>query len=564
MSKKSALSSLGRSIIKDRFKKYSGQDASWLHTTDLEDSSDYGKMNLRSITEESSLEEFLHNAQLANRQFTAEKMNIQLISNGPGLPSKEEEVRLKEVHEKFRDRLKIPRRPEWDESTTPEELNLRERDAFLNWRRLLSHLAENDGLILTPFERNLDVWRQLWRVIEKSDVVIQIVDARNPLFFRCEDLEQYVKEINKDKQNILLLNKADFLSFEQREMWTDYFDKQGITAVFWSAAAELSRLKEATENMNGEPIKEHVSTTEHGKNSSKVLNVDELTELLNTFPLKCSNATGIRTFGLVGYPNVGKSSTINALLTRKEQLAAESNEKTKHLQAPVSATPGKTKHFQTFFLDKSLMICDCPGLVMPSFVSTKAEMITSGVLPIDRMTDCISPTSIVCKHIPREVLEATYGIMLPTPTDEICPNRYPTPDELLSAYARIRGFMKHKGLPDIQRASRFVLKDYVNGKLCYCYSPPDISEEVYGSKPKVNAETAKVKTIDTKEVFSNGIEQLDPCLWQLEPSAGTRGNSRPAVPGSEPSAANNGRPSKRHGNAHKREKLRRTFVHLDA
>lgn len=48
-----------------------------------------------------------------------------------------------------------------------------------------------------------------------------------------------------------------------------------------------------------EPIKEHVSMTEHGKNSSKVLNVDELTELLNAFPLKCSNTTGIRTFGLV-------------------------------------------------------------------------------------------------------------------------------------------------------------------------------------------------------------------------------------------------------------------------
>lgn len=37
----------------------------------------------------------------------------------------------------------------------------------------------------TPFEKNLNVWRQLWRVIERSDVVVQIVDARNPLVFRC-------------------------------------------------------------------------------------------------------------------------------------------------------------------------------------------------------------------------------------------------------------------------------------------------------------------------------------------------------------------------------------------
>ena len=69
---------------------------------------------------------------------------------------------------------------------------------------------------LTPFEKNLEVWRQLWRVIEKCDVVVQIVDARNPLLFRSMDLENYVKEISQTKQNVLVLNKADLLSKEQR------------------------------------------------------------------------------------------------------------------------------------------------------------------------------------------------------------------------------------------------------------------------------------------------------------------------------------------------------------
>ena len=42
---------------------------------------------------------------------------------------------------------------------------------------------------MTPFERNIDFWRQLWRVVERSDVVVQILDARDPLFFRSADLE---------------------------------------------------------------------------------------------------------------------------------------------------------------------------------------------------------------------------------------------------------------------------------------------------------------------------------------------------------------------------------------
>ena len=41
------------------------------------------------------------------------------------------------------------------------------------------------SLTVTPFEKNIEVWKQLWRVVERSDLLIQIVDARNPLLFRC-------------------------------------------------------------------------------------------------------------------------------------------------------------------------------------------------------------------------------------------------------------------------------------------------------------------------------------------------------------------------------------------
>jgi large subunit GTPase 1 len=81
--------------------------------------------------------------------------------------------------------------------------------------------------------------------------------------------------------------------------------------------------------------------------------------------------------GMVGYPNVGKSSVINVLCGRK--------------RVGVAAMPGKTKHFQTLNLEGagswSLCLCDCPGLVFPSFANSKAEMMCCGVLPIDTMKD---------------------------------------------------------------------------------------------------------------------------------------------------------------------------------
>ena len=67
---------------------------------------------------------------------------------------------------------------------TREDIQMNENTAFLNWRRDLAQVEENNvNLAITPFEKNVEVWKQLWRVIEKSDVLLQIVDARNPYFF---------------------------------------------------------------------------------------------------------------------------------------------------------------------------------------------------------------------------------------------------------------------------------------------------------------------------------------------------------------------------------------------
>ncbi|GJS92882.1 GTPase LSG1-2-like protein [Tanacetum coccineum] len=54
---------------------------------------------------------------------------------------------------------------------TVEELDDNERRAFFVWRHSLARLKENDSLVLTPFEKNLDIWRQLWRVVGFSDLV---------------------------------------------------------------------------------------------------------------------------------------------------------------------------------------------------------------------------------------------------------------------------------------------------------------------------------------------------------------------------------------------------------
>jgi len=125
--------------------------------------------------------------------------------------------------------------------------------------------------------------------------------------------------------------------------------------------------------------------------------------------------------GLVGYPNVGKSSTINSLLGEKK--------------VSVSSTPGKTKHFQTIHLSESIVLCDCPGLVFPQFATTRAELVCDGVLPIDQLKEYTGPTSLVVKRIPKEVLEATYGLTIKVRGIEEGGDGKITAENLLIAYA---------------------------------------------------------------------------------------------------------------------------------
>ena len=128
----------------------------------------------------------------------------------------------------FENKLTIPKRPKWNKNQSKIEIDRQENLAFLSWRRELAQLTENNDLLLTPFERNLEVWKQLWRVVERCDLIVQIVDARNPLFFRSIDLDKYVTSLsdpdnNKAKNNLLLVNKADMLTRDQRIAWAEYF-----------------------------------------------------------------------------------------------------------------------------------------------------------------------------------------------------------------------------------------------------------------------------------------------------------------------------------------------------
>ena len=369
--------------------------------------------------------------------------------------------------------LSIPKKPKYKKGLKKDEYIKMEKESFLAWRKALAEEEmKNINKAITPYEKNIEVWKQLWMTVEKGQILFQIVDGRNPLYYRCPDLENYIKEVDTNKEIILIVNKADLMNEDLRKNWADYFKTHNIKYVFFSAVNEIEKMEKG-ENMTqsekidlsdyriftrneliqyikeiGETIQKEEKSIENNNNKSKN---------------QSNNALMV---GFIGYPNVGKSSIINVLMKTKK--------------AGVANIPGRTKHYQTLFLpeepnlnisSKSICLVDCPGLIFPSFTTSKADMLVNGIYPIDTLSDIYNPIQIIINQIPSKILANFYKIILP--------DIY-SAKQFLQIIAKKRGFYTGNGLPEEAKTAKLILRDYTSGKLLYCHLRPDYSEEKFG------------------------------------------------------------------------------------
>lgn len=116
--------------------------------------------------------------------------------------------------------IDFPKRPEWSNLDSKKSLEEREEKAFQKWKDCIysNYQLEN----LSYFEHNLEVWRQLWRVVELSDIILFVVDARHPVLHFPPMLYDYVTKEMK-KSLVLVFNKIDLIDQKTLEEWKKYF-----------------------------------------------------------------------------------------------------------------------------------------------------------------------------------------------------------------------------------------------------------------------------------------------------------------------------------------------------
>lgn len=241
--------------------------------------------------------------------------------------------------------------------------------------------------------------RNFWKianfVINKSDILLIVADARFPKESINNEVVDKIR--SKEKKLIFVFNKCDLIDKKQYLKLKEDYPK----SVIMSAKEHLGNMK-----------------------------------LLRAISQKINTIQA--TVGVLGYPNTGKSSIINAIKGKKS--------------APVSPVAGYTKAMQLVRVSRKIKLLDTPG-VIPYKNRNKMMQAYIAALDINKMKD----PSIVAQ----EIIEFLDGII----EDYYNVPKSEDTDETLEKIAVNLNLLKKGNKPDLKRASRKIILDWQKGKI---------------------------------------------------------------------------------------------------
>ncbi|XP_071440549.1 uncharacterized protein Ns2 [Hetaerina americana] len=288
------------------------------------------------------------------------------------------------------------------------------------------------------------IWNELHKVIDSSDVVLQVLDARDPLGTRSGHLEKFLREEKPHKHLVLILNKVDLVPNWVTQRWVAILSAEYPTVAF------------------------HASLTHpFGKGA--------LIDLLRQFARLHADKKQI-SVGLVGYPNTGKSSVVNTLRSKKV--------------CNVAPIAGETKVWQYVTLMRRIYLIDCPGVVPPSPDETDTDKVLRGVVRVELVPDPEDHVQAALSRLNSLHLARTYGL----PEDVDWKNG--SAEEFLEALGRRFGKLLKGGEPDVRTTAKIVLNDWQRGKLPFYVPPPGFEvpdPEAVAKRAGQSVEPSKVK-----------------------------------------------------------------------
>ncbi|KIV97654.1 hypothetical protein PV10_01373 [Exophiala mesophila] len=346
---------------------------------------------------------------------------------------------------------------------------------------------------VTADHRNPDSSRRAFdkifkQVLDAADVVLYVLDARDPEGTRSREVERQIMAAEGgSKRLILVLNKIDLVPPPVLKGWLThlrrYFPTIPLRASTPASNAQTFDHKQLTLKATSETLLRSLKSYAVSKQLKRSISV-----------------------GVIGYPNVGKSSVINALTSRL-------NKGTQSFACPVGSEAGVTTSLREVKIDSKLKILDSPGIVFPSTVDGhdresklqkkaehEARLILLNALPPSQMTDPIPAINLLLARLSVsealfEKLLANYGVVA---LGEF--NGSDKTTDFLVQVARKRGRLGKGGVPNLNAAAMTVITDWRDGRIQGWVEPPVL---------KVSNDTEMVEGEDVDKELGTGADRKE-------------------------------------------------------
>jgi len=241
------------------------------------------------------------------------------------------------------------------------------------------------------------------------------LDARDPEGCRNKEIEQ--QAVAAGKKVLLVLNKIDLVPPQNARLWQRALRREFATVLFKAGTQSQSSNLATGVTLHKKSLIGKADMVDKITSLSTAVGTENLLNILKNYSRVDGDAKtkALITVGVIGFPNVGKSSLINSL--KRSKAAATGN------------TPGVTKQMQEIQLDKNIVLLDSPGVVLTTNEQSDSLILRSAVR-VEDLNDPVRPVEALLNRIDHAQLLKYYKI-----------GQFSTTDQLLAQVARKRGFL---------------------------------------------------------------------------------------------------------------------------